>query len=74
MQSLCLKLQEATQMFVVVGHVTREMTAKKSCKYGEYGSFEHLLFLLKKPKDLRCRLEHKPTNDNPQKAKKPECK
>ena len=21
------------------------MTVKKSCKYGEYGSFEHLLFL-----------------------------
>ena len=24
----------------------REMTVKKSFKYGEYGSFEHLLFLL----------------------------
>ena len=24
----------------------KEMTAKKSCKYGKYGSFEHLLFLL----------------------------
>ena len=23
-----------------------EMTGKKSCKYGEYGLFEHLLFLL----------------------------
>ena len=29
---------------MVVGYVT-EMTVKKSCKYGEYGSFEHLLFL-----------------------------
>ena len=24
----------------------RQMTAKRSCKCGEYGSFEHLLFLL----------------------------
>ena len=24
----------------------REMTVKKSCKYGEYGSFEHLVLLL----------------------------
>ena len=23
----------------------REMTVKKSCEYGNYGSFEHLLFL-----------------------------
>ena len=22
----------------------KEITVKKSCKYGEYGSFEHLLF------------------------------
>ena len=28
------------------GDYVREMTAKKSCKYGEYGSFQHLLFLL----------------------------
>ena len=41
-QSFCCK---STQMFVMVDYV-REMTAKKSCKYGEYGSFEHLLFLL----------------------------
>ena len=32
-------------MIVMVDHV-RKMTVKKSCKYGEYGSFEHLLFLL----------------------------
>ena len=31
-------------MFVVVGYA-RKMTVKKSRKYGEYGSFEHLLFL-----------------------------
>ena len=24
----------------------REMTAKKSCKHGEYGLFEHFFFLL----------------------------
>ena len=34
-----------TLMFVMVEYV-REMAVKKSCKYGEYGSFEHLLFLL----------------------------
>ena len=39
-----LKLHEATKMFVMVDYV-REMTVKKSCKYGEYGSFEHLLIL-----------------------------
>ena len=31
-------------MFVMVDYV-REMTVKKSFKYAEYGSFEHLLFL-----------------------------
>ena len=31
-------------MLVMVGCIW-EMTVKKSCKYGEYGSFEHLLFL-----------------------------
>ena len=30
-------------MFVMVDCV-REMTVKKSCMYGEYGSFGHLLF------------------------------
>ena len=30
---------------VMVDYV-REMTVKKSCKYGEYGSFEQWLFLL----------------------------
>ena len=39
-----MKLHEATQMFMMVDDV-REMALKKSCKYGEYGSFEHLLFL-----------------------------
>ena len=27
-------------------HYVREMTAKKSCKYGKYGSDEHLLFFV----------------------------
>ena len=31
-------------MFMRVDNV-REMTVKKSCKYDEYGSFYHLLFL-----------------------------
>ena len=39
-----VKLCEATQMLVMVDYV-RKMTVKKSCKYGEYGSFEHSLFL-----------------------------
>ena len=32
-------------MFLMVDYV-KKMTVKKFCKYGEYGSFEHLLFLL----------------------------
>ena len=60
-QSVCCKLYEATQMFMLIAYV-REMTVEKSCVanmlnwlfkgddceeilYGEYGSFEHLLFL-----------------------------
>ena len=39
-----VKLHETTQMFRMVDYV-REMTVKKSCKYGEYGSFEHLIFV-----------------------------
>ena len=39
-----VKLHEATEMFVMVDYV-REMAMEKSCKYGKYGSFEHLLFL-----------------------------
>ena len=39
-----VKLHEATGMFVMVDYV-REVTVKKSCKCGEYGSFEHLLFM-----------------------------
>ena len=38
---------DVVQAFTVAGYAG-EMTAKKSCKYGEYWSFEHLLFLLKK--------------------------
>ena len=38
-----IQLPEATQMFMMVGYV-RKITMK-SCKYGEYESFEHLLFL-----------------------------
>ena len=40
-----VKLHEATHVFVMVDCV-REMTANKSCKYGEYGSFEQLLIVL----------------------------
>ena len=29
-----------------MGDCVMEMTVEKSCKYDEYGSFEHLLFLL----------------------------
>ena len=39
-----ISLRRATQMLVMVDYV-REMAGKKSCKYGEYGSFEHLLLL-----------------------------
>ena len=39
-----VKLHEATAIFVMVDYV-REVTAKKSCKYGKYGSFENLVFL-----------------------------
>ena len=33
-------------MFMMVDYV-KEMSVKKSCKYGEYGLSEHLLFLFK---------------------------
>ena len=39
-----LQVHEATQILVNVDYV-REMTEKKSRKHGEYGLFEHLLFL-----------------------------
>ena len=39
-----MKWHEVAEAFTVVDNV-REMTEKKSCKYGEYGWFEHLLFL-----------------------------
>ena len=38
-----VKLHEETQMFMMVAF-ERKMTAKKSCKYGKYESFKHLLF------------------------------
>ena len=44
-----VKLHEAAQIIVMV---VREMTVKKSCKYGEYGSFEHMVFLLSCGYDL----------------------
>ena len=40
-----VKLHEATQVFMMVDYV-REMTVRRSCKYGEYGSLKHMLFLL----------------------------
>ena len=33
-------------MFMMVDYV-RKMTVNKSCKYGEYGSFKHLLILFR---------------------------
>ena len=39
-----IKFYEATQMFPIVDYV-REMIVKKSCKYGNWGSYEHFLFL-----------------------------
>ena len=39
------KLHGADQMCVLVDYV-KEMASKKSCKCGEFGSFEYLLFLL----------------------------
>ena len=43
-QSFCCKVVWRTQMFEMVDYV-RKMAVKKSCTYGEYGSFDHLLFL-----------------------------
>ena len=40
-----VKLHVESQMFAMVDCVTK-ITTKKSCKYGDYGSFEHLLFFL----------------------------
>ena len=43
--SFCYKVAyEAIQMNVMTDYVT-EMTLKKSCKYCQYGLFEHFLFL-----------------------------
>ena len=39
-----VKLHKETQMFMRFDCVV-EMTVKNSCRYGKYGSFEHLLFL-----------------------------
>ena len=38
-----MKWPEGARAFGMVDYV-REMTAKKSCQYEEYGSFEHLYF------------------------------
>ena len=38
-----VKLIEATQNNMI--DYVREMTVKKSCNFGKYGLFEHLLFL-----------------------------
>ena len=35
----------ATELFMMVDYV-RKMTVKTSCEYGEYESFEHLLFFM----------------------------
>ena len=43
-QSLCCKVAWSNAN-VCDGWLIREMTMKKSCKYCEYGLFEHLLFL-----------------------------
>ena len=43
-QIFIIKLHETTQIFIMVDYVS-EMTVKKSFKYGQYGSLEHLLFL-----------------------------
>ena len=43
-QSFGLQLHGVTQIFVMVDYV-KEVTVEKSCKYGEYGSFGHLLCL-----------------------------
>ena len=40
-----VKLHKATEILMMVDYVS-EMILKKSCKYGEYGLFERLLFLL----------------------------
>ena len=34
----------------------REMTVKKSCKYGQYGSFVHLLFLFFSGCQCKCHI------------------
>ena len=39
-----VKLHEAIPMFIIIDYVWK-MSVKKPCKYGEYGSFEQLLFL-----------------------------
>ena len=44
--SFCCKWLEATQLFKLADCV-REVAVKKSCKYGECGLLEHLLFSIK---------------------------
>ena len=43
-QSFCCKIAWSN-LNVCDGYVG-EMTVQKSCEYGKYGSFEHLIFLL----------------------------
>ena len=40
-----VKWHEVAQTFAVVDYV-REMTKETACNYGEYGSVEHVLYLL----------------------------
>ena len=40
-----MKWLEAAKTLVMVDDM-KEMTANKSCKYGEFGLFEHLPFVL----------------------------
>ena len=54
-QSFCCELHDVNEMFAMADHVS-EMTSEKSCKYSEYGSFEHLLFLFSV--NLFLRVQH----------------
>ena len=39
-----VKWQEVAETFATISYV-KETTAESSCKYGKYGSYEHLLFV-----------------------------
>ena len=45
MHNCVVKVHEASQMLVMVDCVG-EMTLKQSCKSDEYGSFQHVLFMV----------------------------